>query len=112
MKSVIPLFLLFVGEAIYIWSEIMIAFSAKSQNSTNTTKLIILATVAGLIIIAGYYYGYKFSKNIWLVTATSISASLIVEPLISWFVFHELPNRGAIFGLIFGILGIFSTIFL
>lgn len=113
MKSIIPLILLFIGEAVYVWSEMMIANTAKnnSNNYSLIAKMTITALIAGLVIISGYYYGYKYSKNIWLVTATSIGAILITEPIVSWSVFHEIPNRGAGIGLIFGVLGIFSTLF-
>lgn len=114
MKSIIFLILLFIGEAIYIYSEMIIAYTAKSNENSNSTilRMAIIASIAGLVIIAGYYYGYKFSKNIWLVTATSIGAILITEPIVSWLIFHEIPNRGASVGLFFGFLGILSTLFL
>lgn len=115
MKSILPLLLLFVGEAVYIWAEMMIAHTVKQPRPNDNLfiiKMSLIAVIAGLTIIAGYYFGYKHSKNIWLVTATSIGAILITEPVISWLVFHERPTTGASVGLIFGILGIFSTVFL
>lgn len=112
MRSFLPLLLLFLGEGIYIWAEMIIAHTVKVPQPTDSltiTKMTIIALLAGLMIIAGYYFGYKASKNIWLVTATSISAILVTEPIISWLTFHEKPTFGASLGLIFGVLGIFST---
>lgn len=106
MNFLIPFFLLTFGEAIFVYCEMMIA------KQSYIPLMVILSLIAGLIVIAGYYYGYLSSNNIWVVTATSIGSILITEPIISWLVFHEYPTRGAIFGLIFGGLGLISTIFL
>lgn len=113
-KYLVPVLLIIIGETIYNWSELIIAKQAKSleTNPYFIIKIALIATISGLIIIAGYYYGYKLTKNIWIVTAASICTILITEPIISWLIFHEIPTRGATFGLIFGILGISSTIFL
>ena len=115
MRSIIPLLLLFFGEAVYIWAEMMIAHTVKQPRPNDgftIAKMTVIAIIAGLTIITGYYFGYKYSKNIWLVTATSIGAILVTEPIISWLVFHERPTTGASIGLIFGVLGIFSTVLL
>ena len=115
MRSIIPLLLLFFGEAVYIWAEMMIAHTVKQPRPNDgftIAKMTVIAIIAGLTIITGYYFGYKYSKNIWLVTATSIGAILVTEPIISWLVFHERPTTGASAGLFFGILGILSTVFL
>lgn len=115
MRSLLPLILLFLGEGIYIWAEMMIAHTVKAPQSTDgftITKMTVVALLAGLMIIAGYYFGYKSSRNIWLVTAASVGAILIAEPIISWLVFHEKPTFGASVGLILGFLGILSSTFL
>lgn len=115
MRSFIPLLLLLIGEGVFIWSEMVIAHTVKSPqpgDSLTITKMTIVAIVAGLVIIGGYYFGYKFSRNIWLVTATSIGSILVTEPIISWLVFQQRPTFGASVGLTFGILGILSTIIL
>lgn len=115
MRSVLPLVLLSMGEAVYIWSEMMIAHTLKQprlNDNLTIVRMTVVAIVAGLVIIAGYYFGYKNSKNIWLVTATSIGAILVTEPVISWLIFHEKPTVGAAVGLIFGVLGILSTVLL
>ena len=115
MRSLLPFVLLLIGEGVFIWMEMLIAHTIKSpklDDSLAITKMAVAATLAGLVIIAGYYFGYKSSKNIWLVTAVSIGSILITEPIISWIVFHERPTFGASVGLTFGVLGILSTIIL
>lgn len=104
MKLLFPLLLLVFGEAIYVYCEMMIA------KQSHVLSMIILSLFAGLIVIAGYYYGYQSSRNIWVVTAASIGTILITEPIISWIMFHEIPTRGASLGLIFGALGLISTL--
>lgn len=106
MKFLIPLLLLVFGESIFVYCEMMIA------KQSHILFMTILSLVAGLVVIAGYYYGYQTSKNIWVVTAASIGTILITEPIISWLIFHEIPTRGATLGLIFGALGLISTLVL
>lgn len=106
MKLLFPLLLLVFGEALYVYCEMMIA------KQSHILSMIFLSLIAGLVVIAGYYYGYQSSKNIWIVTAASIGTILITEPIISWLIFHEIPTRGALLGLIFGAAGLLSAIFL
>ena len=115
MQLLLPLMLLFIGEGVFIWAEMVIAHTLKSPQPTDQStiaKMVAIAVIAGLVIIGGYYFGYKAHKNIWLVTATSIGAILVTEPIISWLIFYEKPTLGASIGLIFGVLGILSTTFL
>jgi uncharacterized membrane protein len=104
MKLLIPLLLLVLGEAIFVYCEMMIA------KGSNILLMFIISLIAGSIVIAGYYYGYKYGQNIWIVTATSIGSILVTEPIISWSLFHEIPTRGATLGLIFGVIGLMSTL--
>ena len=48
--------------------------------------------------------------NIWLISVASITSILIVEPLVAYLVFHEMPTRGTVIGLILGVLGFISTL--
>jgi hypothetical protein len=54
----------------------------------------------------------KYLENIWVVGAVSIASIVVVEPIITYLIFHELPGRGALIGLILGILAIISALFL
>jgi hypothetical protein len=54
-------------------------------------------------------YGYRSFRNIWIVSALSITSILIMEPLIGYLVFQQLPTRGALFGLLLGAAGFLVT---
>jgi hypothetical protein len=69
-------------------------------------------TVAGFLLLTGYILGLAAFKNIWIVSAISISSILIFEPAMDYIVTQQLPTRGALVGLIFGALGIVSALFL
>jgi hypothetical protein len=62
------------------------------------------------MLIAGYVISYATFKNIWVVSAVSVTSILIVEPALSYLVFRELPGRGAIIGLTLGALGFLATL--
>jgi hypothetical protein len=49
--------------------------------------------------------GYRVFKNIWIVSAISITSILITEPILNYLIFHELPTKGALAGLILGVIG-------
>ena len=65
--------------------------------------------VSSTLLIAGYMHGYKAFKNIWVVSALSITLILVAEPLIGYLVFGQMPTRGAIWGFIFGALGFIAV---
>jgi hypothetical protein len=53
--------------------------------------------------------GYKSFKNIWVVSALSITSILIMEPLIGYIIFQQLSTRGALVGLLLGAVGFAAT---
>ncbi len=71
-----------------------------------------LITLGGAVLIAGYMLGYVHLKNIWIVTAISVGSILIVEPLLAWLLFHQMPTLGAGIGLTLGALGVLAALFL
>jgi hypothetical protein len=111
MKKLIPIALLFVGETLAIYSEVI---AAKSNGIFLNTffKMSGFAILAGFCLIGGYMFGIKYLQNIWIVSAISIASIAIIEPLITYFVFHELPSKGPLIGLILGILAILSALFI
>jgi hypothetical protein len=111
MKKIIPIILLLAGESLAIYSEVI---GAKNINNFQSTfwKMFGLMAVAGLFLIAGYMFGMKYLNNIWVVGAVSIASIVVVEPLITYLIFHELPSRGALIGLVLGVLAIFSALFI
>lgn len=112
MYRLLSIFLLLGGEAFSVYAE-MIAAKGHSLNNESFLAIFWRAflqiAVAGALLIAGYMYGYRSFKNIWIVSALSITSILIMEPLIGFIVFQQLPTRGAVLGLIFGALGFAAT---
>ncbi len=112
-SKAIVLLLIFIGEGIAIYAEI---FGAKRYTIINETflgtflQMLIIIMAGSALLICGYMLGYRTFKNIWIVSATSITSILIIEPTINYALFHELPTRGSLVGLIFGFLGIVATL--
>ncbi len=111
MQKIIPLIFLFLGESIAIYSEVIAAKNI--GNFSNTFwKMSVIMAIAGLLLIAGYMYGLKYWGNIWIVGVVSIASIIIMEPIITYALFHVLPSKGALVGLIFGIMGLLSALFI
>ena len=91
----------------------MIAARTHSLEQNSFWTIFIKATgimiIASTLLIAGYMHGFRGFKNIWIVSALSITLILIMEPLIGYLVFQQLPTRGAIYGLVLGALGFVAT---
>lgn len=111
MKKIIPLILLFLGESLAIYSEVIAAKNLTSFWST-FWKMSLITTIAGIFLIAGYMLGIKYLQDIWVVSAVSIASIVVMEPIITYLVFHDLPSKGALLGLILGILAILSALFI
>ena len=112
MKSLAITFLI-LGEMISVYSEMIAAKGFSGQGNlflptfTKNTPGIMFA---GALLIAGYMLGYSAFKNIWMVSVVSVTSILIVEPGLTYFIFRELPGRGALLGLIFGACGFLATL--
>lgn len=108
----IAIVILFSGEALSIYSEMI---AAKTHTISNLQfievflKGFFIIACAGGFLIAGYMIGFKSFKNIWMVSALSITSILIMEPLIGYLIFQQLPTRGALIGLILGATGFVAT---
>lgn len=111
MKKLIPIILVFAGETLAIYSEVL---AAKSNGIFLNTflKMSGLAILAGLCLIAGYMFGIKYLQNIWIVSAISIASIAIIEPLITYLVFQELPSKGPLIGFVLAVLAILSALFI
>lgn len=111
MQKLIPMLFLFLGESLAIYSEIIAAKNI--SNFSNTFwKMSGVMALAGLLLIAGYMLGIKYLNNIWVVGVVSIASIVVMEPIITYLLFHELPSRGALIGLILGIIGLLSALFI
>jgi hypothetical protein len=111
MNQIIAGLALFFGEVLIIGAEM---WAARYFDSTKPWAVIVSSFIVSIIgvilLICGYTYGYQTFKNIWIVMALSVAGILIVEPLLAWFLFHELPTTGATIALILGIIGIVLSI--
>ena len=106
--------LMLVAEALAIGSEVWAA-KLYSQQQGLVRVLIKTAPIViagGFALILAYIWGYQVFQNIWIVAVLSITAILIMEPIIAYSIFKEMPTTGAIIGFILGILGFFSSIYI
>ncbi len=69
-----------------------------------------IITLAGAFLILGYMLGYSAFKNIWIVSAASITSILIMEPILGFLFFRQMPTTGATIGLILGAVGFITTL--
>ena len=108
MPALIAGLALFFGEFFIIGAEM---WAAKRFGSAQHPLHIFLlafgiSVAACVLLVYGYTYGYQAFKNIWIVTAISISGILVVEPIVAWLLFKELPTTGASIAFILAVIGI------
>lgn len=104
--------LLVIGESLNIFAEM---FSAKlpgwqSLFEYKNLFLFVMVIAGCSFLLFGYAVGYGASKSIWTVTVASVVAILLVEPILSWIFFHQLPEKGALVGVILGAIGFIATV--
>lgn len=73
-------------------------------------RLFPLIALAGGLLIAGYMIGVRAFQNIWIVSAVSITSILVIEPVLDYVVFQQLPTTGAVIGLVFGAAGFLAAL--
>ena len=112
--KILVVWLIFIGEALSIYAEIIGAknFSVAGARffSPLFWRLLILIIAAGVCLLVGYMLGFKVFQNIWIITVTSLMGILIVEPVLNYIVFRQLPGHGSLIGLICGLVGIISVL--
>jgi hypothetical protein len=109
--KILMVILIFLGESFSIYAEMVIAKNYSNASFINIfLKMILIIIIAGIFLITGYMFGFKSFKNIWIVSVVSITSILIMEPILAYTIFHQLPTKGALIGLILGALGFLSTI--
>jgi hypothetical protein len=107
IQKILGIVLLVIGEALSIYIELSLA-----KNNSNLLIMVLVFTAATPFLLYGYMWGYSAFKSIWVVSIISITSILIIEPVLCYSIFKELPTKGALMGLVFGILGFISAIFL
>ncbi len=111
--KLLAIFLIFIGEAVAIYAEIISAkyFSTNPAFLQMFLRGFIIIIFGASLLICGYALGFSAFKNIWIVTAVSITSILIVEPIINYAIFRQLPTAGALIGLILGGVGFIFALF-
>lgn len=107
--------LLFLGEACAIYAEMLGARTHAISTQPFLSiflKMLLIMFMGGALLISGYMLGFRAFRNIWIVSAISITSILIVEPILAYLLFQQLPTKGAAIGLVLGIMGFFSALFL
>ena len=102
--KLIAVLALFLGEALCIYSEMIIARGASWGWS------FFLITLAGIPLLYGYRTGYESFGNMWPVAVASLVSILIVEPLLIWGMFADVPSKNSLLGLLFGLIGLFFVL--
>ncbi len=109
--KIIPILFIFFGEVLAIYSEVI---AARYLNNflPSFLKMSGIMIIAGIFLILGYMLGMKYFNDIWIVGVISITSIIIAEPIITYIIFQEIPSRGALIGLVLGILGMLSALFI
>ena len=105
--------LLFVGESLAIYAEVKAAKEQQKTQSLPARRWLIYAaimTLSGIVLLCGYIFGIIATKDIWTLSVISITSIIIVEPIVAWAVFEEVPRLGAIIGFALGIIGLIVSL--
>lgn len=105
---------IFVGEALSIIAELIASrqFGKAGGDVTMLLPMFVLISVGGVLLVFGYALGYMHLKNIWIIVAISVGAILVVEPVLAFILFRDVPTAGSLVGLTLGALGTVGAIFL
>ena len=112
--KLLSILILFAGEILGITAEIGAAKGYSISNHSFSVaffRMLPVIIAASFFLLTGYIFGLKYFKNIWVVSAISISSILIFEPALDYVITKQLPTRGALVGLVCGMLGIISALF-
>ncbi|TWB89463.1 hypothetical protein FBZ93_116182 [Bradyrhizobium macuxiense] len=114
MSKLVAVGAIFVGETLSIIAELVASkqFGKAGEYLTTLLPMFLLITIGGTLLVCGYALGYMHLKNIWIIVAISVGAILVVEPILTFLLFREVPTTGSLIGLAFGALGTLAAIFL
>ncbi|MEM4398099.1 MAG: hypothetical protein QW757_05770 [Candidatus Woesearchaeota archaeon] len=108
------LILIFIGESLAIYTEVASAKLNKNKEASFfniLTKMFFFILIANISIILGYYLGVIYFKNIWIISVISITSIIIVELILVWLFFKEIPSLGSIIGFVLGTIGLLFSLF-
>ncbi|MGE8412724.1 MAG: hypothetical protein ACN6QY_10215 [Pseudomonas sp.] len=103
-----------LGEFCAIYSEVVVARLAHAGTTSGNELLVpvLIMCLGGLCLLAAYWLGYVAVGDIWIITVVSVTSLLILEPLVIWALFQQMPGRGALIGFCLGALGMLSAVLL
>lgn len=102
--QIVALLVVFFGEFLAITSEI---FFSKGRY---VYAMVFLMFIAGCFLLGGYWLAYKYMGSLWPIYVATITAILILEPIVIYVITGETPNLGAQIGFILGALGCFAAL--
>lgn len=112
--KVLAIAMIFTGEAASIYAELLAArrFTAPQASwAAVFLKMLVVIVVGMAALLAGYMLGIKAFQNIWIVSVASITSILIIEPVLIYGLFGQMPTAGALVGLVLGGIGFAAAIF-
>ncbi|MCP3460329.1 hypothetical protein [Bradyrhizobium sp. CCGUVB23] len=114
MLKIVAVAAIFVGEALSIIAELIASrkFGTASGPLTTLLPMFLLITLGGILLVSGYALGYMYLKNIWIIVAISVGSILVVEPILTFLLFRDVPTTGSLIGLVCGAVGTLAAIFL
>ena len=104
LMQIVALLVVFLGEFLAITSEI---FFSKGRYMY---AMIFLMFIAGCLLLGGYWLAHKYMGSLWPIYIATITAILILEPIIIYVVTGETPNLGARIGFVLGVAGCFAAL--
>ncbi len=102
--QIVALCVVFFGELLAITSEI---FFSKGKYMY---AMIFLMFIAGCFLLGGYWLAYKYMSSLWPIYIATITAILILEPIVIYVITGETPGLGARIGFVLGALGCFAAL--
>jgi len=115
MGKLLTILIIFLGEVFAILAEVVAAkyyFQNNEKFLNIFLKALPIIVIGCVLLLVGYMLGLRAFKNIWIVSAISITSILITEPIVDYTITHQLPTTGALIGLVLGFLGLVSAVFI
>jgi high-affinity Fe2+/Pb2+ permease len=102
--QIVALLIVFLGEFLAITSEIF--FSKGKYMYT----MVFIMFIAWCLLLGGYWLAHKYMGSLWPIYIATITAILILEPIIIYYITGESPNLGAKIGFVLGVAGCFAAL--
>ena len=110
-KFLVILFL-FIGESFYLYAEMLVAKNSLDSSSKVTVFAfaITMVVIGGLVFLGSVYFGMHLFKNIWIIAAISVAAIVVMEPILAFTFFKQLPTLKNAIGFALGVVGLIVTL--